>query len=64
MNKVKPYVSLILGCIILIMSYGCSADSKDEVVREATKNRGFNKLLEGYGGHDIDTAGVQLPTIK
>jgi len=54
----------MLGCMILIMSLGCSADSKDEVVREATQNRGSNKLLEGYGGHAIDTAGVQLPTIK
>jgi len=64
MNKVKPYVYLMLGCIILIMSYGCSAGSKDEVVREATKNRGYNKLLEGHGGHDTTKHGVQLPTIK
>jgi hypothetical protein len=64
MHRIKPFVYLVLGCMILIMSFGCSADSNDEVVREASKNRGSSKLLEGYGGHEIDTAGVQLPTIK
>ena len=59
-KRIRQYVMLGFGVIVLIASFGCSPESQEETKRKERNER----MLNGYGGQDTKPKPIKLAPIK
>jgi hypothetical protein len=59
-KRIRQYVMLGFGVIVLIASFGCSPESKEEAKRQQQNEQ----LMRGYGNRDTTPHPIKLPSIK
>jgi len=59
-KRIRQYVMLGFAVIVLIASFGCSSENKEETQRKEQNEQ----LMRGYGHRDTTPHPVKLPSIK